>query len=87
MKYLQTIAAVEYFGVTEKTLKIWRIGTDQTPPILIEGVHWVRCTTRTVLFNVPLMEDWLAHHILNPELHQKAIEAHLQSLPSHQLCA
>jgi hypothetical protein len=87
MKYLQTPAAADYFGVTEKTLKLWRLGTEQKQPILTEGIHWVRGTSRTVLFNIPLMEDWLAHHILKPELHQKAIKAHLQSLPSHQTCA
>lgn len=84
MKYMNSVAAAAHFGLSKNTLKVWRNGSGKTKPSLIEGVHWVKSGERSVLYNVPLLEDWLLNHKNNPEAHKRAIEAHRQSLPSSQ---
>ncbi len=84
MKYSSTPATAVYFGVSINTLKMWRNGNATTKPVLIEGVHWARSGERSILFNIPMMEDWLANHKTNPAAHQRAIDSYLKSLPSHQ---
>jgi hypothetical protein len=84
MKYMNSVAAAAHFGLSKNTLKVWRNGSPRIKACLIEGVHWVKSGERSVLYNVPLLEDWLANRKNNPEAHQRAIDAHRQSLPSHQ---
>ena len=85
MKYLSTSAVADHFGLSANTLKVWRNGSSKIKASLIEGVHWVRSGERSVLYNIPLLEDWLTNRKSNPEAHQRAIDAHRQSLPSNQL--
>lgn len=66
------------------TLKHWRIGNRDIKPKLIEGVHWFRPGTRSILYNISLIEDWLAN-LQDPKAHEKAIEAYRASLPSNKL--
>ncbi len=54
--------------------------------ILPERIYWVRVPeSPTVLWNVPLVIDWLVNGPDSP-VHQKAVENFLTSLPSSQ-CA
>jgi hypothetical protein len=84
MRFKGTPATAVYFGVSKNTLKIWRNGNAKSKRVLIEGVHWARCG-KSVLYNIPLLEDWVANHAANPEAHQKAIDDYRKSLPSHSL--
>ncbi len=47
----------------------------------IEGIHWQRVTNKSVLYNVPLIMDWIANRT-TPERHEQAIARYLESLPS-----
>ena len=85
MKYKTSAATAAHFGLSINTLKVWRNGSSEFKARLIEGVHWVRSGERSVLYNIPLLEDWLTNRKSNPEAHQRAIDAHRQSLPSNQL--
>jgi hypothetical protein len=50
---------------------------------LIEGIHWIYLNSRSVLYNVVLITDWVANR-RTPELHQIAISNFLAALPSSQ---
>lgn len=73
-------------GISTSTLKKWRLGNAAATPVLTEDVHWVRSGSRLVLYNLPLLTDFVANRS-NPELHQKAITAYLASLPSSRATA
>lgn len=79
---------LQILGIRNGTLKTWRIGRPDTgvAPILREGIHWVRQSSRLTLYNVPLMRDFIANRA-NPEAHERAIAAYLESLPSSQCVA
>ena len=79
--FLTTKEAVTLLGISPTTLKIWRLGKGKTPPRLKQGVHWVSPSARQVLYHRELMLDFLANQH-RPELHQKAVDAYLESLPS-----
>jgi hypothetical protein len=49
----------------------------------IEGVHFTRYSSRMNLFNLRLIQDWLANHH-DPTSHQRAIENFLNTLPSNR---
>lgn len=49
----------------------------------IEGIHWQRVNSRSVLYNLPLILDWIANRS-DPQAHQRAIEAYLSELASNQ---
>jgi hypothetical protein len=82
-KLVSTREAARLFGISRPTLKKLRIGHRNTPPALVENVHWVRFSQTFVLFNLALMEDFLANKN-NPNAHQITIENYLRSLPSSQ---
>lgn len=63
-------------GLSGDTLKKYRLSG-----LLIKDIHWVRINSRLVLYNVPLIMDWL-QNINNPKEHCKAIEAYLAMLLS-----
>jgi hypothetical protein len=65
-------------GLSGDTLKRYRL-----VGLLNEDIHWVRINSKVVLYNLPLVLDWL-QNIHDPVTHQKAIEAYLMGLPSHQ---
>jgi hypothetical protein len=49
---------------------------------LLEGVHWVRVGRTSILYNLPLLEDYIAN-LGDPAAHQRAIDNYLASLPSN----
>jgi hypothetical protein len=50
---------------------------------LKEGVHWVRFSTRKVLYNLPLVQDALFNGFDSPE-HRVACEKFLASMACNQ---
>jgi hypothetical protein len=81
-EWVSTAEMATILGVSKDTLKTWRLGDRRgRSPKLTEGVHWVAYSTRRVLFNRELMRDFMAN-IGHPKLHQKAVEAYMESLPS-----
>ena len=63
-------------GLSLRCLKQYRANG-----LLVEGIHWQRINARVVLFNLPLVMDWIANRS-NPMAHQRAIDAYLASLLS-----
>jgi hypothetical protein len=68
----------ELTGLSSDTLKRYRITGK-----LVENVHWIRVNSKVVLYNVPLIMDWL-HNINDPKAHLRAIEAYQASLLSNR---
>lgn len=75
----------ELLGIRPGTLKTWRLGRTDTgaEPVLREGIHWIRQSPRHTLYNIDLLRDFIANRA-NPEAHERAIAAYLESLPSSQ---
>lgn len=65
-------------GLSAETFKRYRL-----QGIWQEGIHWQKINSRTTLYNLPLILDWIANRD-NPQIHNRAIESYLQSLPSNQ---
>lgn len=65
-------------GLSCETLKQYRL-TGR----LIEDIHWIKLNSRVVRYNLFLIKDWIQNHN-NPQIHQRAIEAYLSSLPSNE---
>jgi hypothetical protein len=78
-------AVEKILGIRNGTLKNWRIGRPDAgvSPVLQEGIHWVRQSSRHTLYNVDLLRDFIANRA-SPEAHERAIAAYLESLPSSQ---
>lgn len=78
----------QLLGIRPGTLKTWRLGRIDTgvKPVISEGVHWIRQSSRHTLYNVDLLRDFIANRA-NPEAHARAITAYLESLPSSQASA
>jgi hypothetical protein len=66
----------ELTGLSSDTLKKYRLSR-----LLIEDIHWVRVNAKLVLYNVPLIMDWL-QNISDPQAHRRAIEAYQATLLS-----
>lgn len=49
-----------------------------------EGLHYVTDSAGDRLYNLTLIEDWIAN-MNDPTAHQRACEVYLQSLPSNWL--
>lgn len=81
MSYGSKKQAIAQTGLSASTLKRLRLSGD-----LQEGVHWQRFGTRKIVYNTTLLTDWVANQH-SPELHQAAIAAYLESLPSSQAVA
>jgi hypothetical protein len=65
-------------GLSGDTLKEYRLsGT------LSEDIHWIRINAKLVLYNVPLILDWVQNYN-NPLAHQLAIESYMTGLPSNR---
>lgn len=71
--------AAKIVGLSESSLKKLRLSNQ-----LVEGIHWVRYSSRCVRYNVELLKDW-AMNRNNTQLHNQAIANHLSALPSYQL--
>lgn len=65
-------------GLSCETLKQYRLRGR-----LIEDIHWIKLNSRVVRYNLFLIKDWVQNHN-NPQVHQRAIEAYLSSLPSNE---
>lgn len=65
-------------GLSGDTLKKYRLSG-----ILSEDIHWVRINSKLVLYNVPLILDWL-QNINDPLAHQRAIESYMSTLLSNK---
>jgi hypothetical protein len=65
-------------GISSDTLKKYRLSG-----ILCEDIHWIRVNSKVVLYNVPLILDWLKN-IHDPNAHHRAIEAYQAMLLSNQ---
>ena len=63
-------------GLSGDTLKKYR-----RAGLLSENIHWIRLNPKVVLYNAPLVMDWL-QNIQDPTTHLKAIEAYHASLAS-----
>jgi hypothetical protein len=61
-------------GISGETLKKYRLSGR-----LSENIHWVRVNSKVVLYNVPLMLDWL-RNINSPEVHQQAIDTYQEMM-------
>jgi hypothetical protein len=64
-------------GLSSETFKKYRLSGKW-----VEGIHWQRINSRCVLYNLPLILDWVANQT-DPKLHQQAIQNYLASLPSN----
>ncbi len=65
-------------GLSGDTLKKYRLSG-----ILCEDIHWIRVNSKVVLYNVPLVMDWL-QNIHDPKAHNRAIEAYQAMLLSNR---
>jgi hypothetical protein len=65
-------------GLSGETLKKYRLSGR-----LIEDIHWVRVNSKLVLYNLPLILDWIQNSA-DPNAHRRAIEAYRDSLLSSQ---
>ncbi|WP_404787978.1 excisionase family protein [Altericista sp. CCNU0014] len=71
-------ALSQAIGLSPHTFKKYRLSNKW-----VEGIHWQRLNSKCVLYNLTLIEDWVANR-LQPEAHDRAIEGYLRSLPSNQ---
>lgn len=71
-------AASQILGVSQSTLKNLRLSSQ-----LIEGIHWVRFSSRCVRYNTELLKNWAATRTDTAQ-HDQAIAQYLNSLPSNQ---
>ncbi|MFM7447652.1 MAG: hypothetical protein ACKO24_03510 [Leptolyngbyaceae cyanobacterium] len=68
----------EKLGLSTKTLQsLRREGS------LIQGIHYSEVNSRLILYNLPLMIDWVVNRH-DPEAHLRAIENFQASLLSNQ---
>ena len=65
-------------GLSHETLKKLRLSGKLT-----EGADWVRQSSRSILYNAPLLLDFLQNRH-DQAAHQRAIENYFHSLPSGQ---
>lgn len=65
-------------GLSHETLKKLRLRGELT-----EGIEWVRQNSRCILYNAPLLIDFLQNR-KDPAAHQRAVTAYLATLPSNQ---
>jgi hypothetical protein len=83
--FANTVATGKRFNLSRSKLKELRLGRGNRPPALSQNVHWFYIG-RDVRFNVDLLHDFLLNQN-NPEAHDRAIAAYLESLPSSKAAA
>jgi Putative excisionase (DUF1233) len=71
-------ALSQAIGLSPHTFKKYRLSNKW-----VEGIHWQRINSKCVLYNLTLIQDWLANRS-QPEAHNRAIEAYIRSLPSNE---
>lgn len=68
-----------------KLLRLGRKGRDgkpDNPPVWVEGIHYQKIGTRKILYNLQLIENWVATRH-SPREHELVIEQYLKSLPQN----
>jgi hypothetical protein len=76
--FLDKRRVARLLNLSSETLKNYRLqGT------WIEGIHWVRVSSRCVRYNAALIQDWLSNRN-DPIAHQRAIEIYQSHLLSNQ---
>jgi tRNA(His) 5'-end guanylyltransferase len=70
--------AAQILGLSQSTLKNLRLTAQ-----LVEGIHWVRFSSRCVRYSVELLKDWAATRTDSGN-HDQAVANFLSSLPSNQ---
>jgi hypothetical protein len=65
-------------GRSASTLRDWLLSGK-----LVEGIHWVRFGPRCVRYNAELLRDFVAIQP-NPNVHRRAVDNYLASLPSNK---
>jgi hypothetical protein len=78
VRFVKKREIAQLTGLSGDTLKKYRLSG-----LLSEDIHWIRVNTKLVLYNVPLILDWL-QNINDPLAHQRAIESYLSTLLSNQ---
>lgn len=76
--YLKGSEVRNLFGISRQTISRW-----VAQKVLIENVHYFKLSEKSYRYNAALIQDFLLNRN-TPELHQKAIQAYLDSLPSNQ---
>lgn len=75
-------------SLSPELLKLLRLGRKgqngkpDTSPVWTEGIHYQKIGSRKVLYNLVLVENWVATRH-SPHEHQVAIEQYLRSLPQN----
>ncbi|MGB3494956.1 MAG: hypothetical protein WBA57_19655 [Elainellaceae cyanobacterium] len=67
----------EHISLSSETFKRYR-----RKGVWTENLYWTRINSRTVLYNLPLILDWVANRN-DPSAHLRAIEASRKALLSN----
>jgi hypothetical protein len=78
MKLLPAQKMAFTIGMSPSTIARWR-----KAGLLELGIHYFQINPTNILYHVELIQDWIANKH-QPELHERAIENFLASLPSSQ---
>ena len=70
--------AAKVSGLSPLTLRDWRLSGR-----IQENIHWVRIAKTKVLYNIPLLGDFISN-IGDSHAHHQAVDSYLASLPSNQ---
>jgi hypothetical protein len=77
-RFVQKRELSRHTGLSGETLKKYRdLG------FFRENIHWIRVNSKLVLYNLPLILDWI-QNVHDPDSHWRAVEAYLVALPSNQ---
>ncbi|MDX2270359.1 MAG: hypothetical protein NW237_00185 [Cyanobacteriota bacterium] len=76
--FVEPLIIQERLGLSIRTLQILR-----REGSLIQGIHFSEINTRLIVYNLPLMIDWVANRH-DPDAHIKAIENFQASLLSNR---
>lgn len=76
--FVEAKAITEKLGLSTHTLQTLR-----TDGSFIKGIHYTEVNSRLILYNLPLIVDWLVNRH-DPNSHQRAIEIFQSSLLSNR---
>jgi hypothetical protein len=75
MTFCTQAKLVETTGLSPRAIKKYRLSSWEI------GIHFQRMGHNTILYNLPLILDWIANRH-QPELHAIAVRNYLKELPS-----
>jgi hypothetical protein len=78
MTFCNKTKLIESTGLTASAIKNYRLSSWEI------GIHFQRMGHSTVVYNLPLILDWIANHH-QPDLHNIAIKNYLKELPSSRI--